>query len=290
MHSSKPGHFKKTTRGNPWQDKTAIICGASAGLGYHLAEELCKQSASKLVLIARSTERLEAACQQLRSAYPAVGFVVESVDMNSESEVKKLAERWQQAGFTADLLIQAAGQSDRGMLCDLTRERMLELFDANLFPALNAINLLSGRLHQPGGTVVLIGSLASHFAPRFLGGYAMAKHAVAALAQQARLELATQGIHVMLASPGPIDRDDAGSRYHPDPARPNAANLPTQALKPGGGARLNLLNPQQLAKTILRDAAHRKTLCIQPAKVGWLCVLHALAPSWAEKLLRKNSS
>jgi uncharacterized protein len=271
---------------HPWKSKTALICGASDGLGKALARQLCVQSIEHLGLVARNEQRLSESCKELRSAYPRASIVSYTADMSDIHQVRKLAKEIAQSSPPADLLIQAVGQSDRGTLADLNKERMLELFDTNLFTSLNAINELTCLMKNPSA-LVLIGSLASHFAPRFMGGYAIAKHALAALAQQSRLELAERGIHVMLASPGPIQRSDAGTRYQQQIA---SANIPADAFKPGGGAKIKGLAVERLAKDILSAAARRKTLCVYPMKANLLRMLMAIAPAIGDRLLRNNSS
>ncbi|MEZ6133381.1 MAG: SDR family NAD(P)-dependent oxidoreductase [Pirellulaceae bacterium] len=272
---------------HPWKSKTAIVCGASDGLGREFARQLCQQSVGTLVLLARGNQRLQATCDQLRSEFPNISISTFAVDMSCTDAVGDLAAELAKTHTAVDLVIQAVGKSDRGTIRDLTKSSLLEQFDANLFPSLNAIKVLTSVVRQPGGVVVLVGSLASHFAPRFLGGYAVAKHAVAALAQQARLELEESGIHVMLASPGPIARADAGSRYN---AYLADKSLPVDAVKPGGGARLEGLDAARLASDILQAATRRKPLCIYPRKARWLYILSAISPTLGDRLLRKNTS
>jgi uncharacterized protein len=124
-----------------------------------------------------------------------------------------------------------------------------------------------------------------------LGGYAIAKHGLAALAQQARLELAEEGIHVLLACPGPIAREDSGTRYDHlarDPHSPNQ-DLPEAMRQPGGGAKVRGLEPQQLVRDILQAAAHKQPRIIRPRKAQWLHWVSALSGSLGDRLLRKNS-
>ncbi|HAC90033.1 MAG TPA: NAD(P)-dependent oxidoreductase, partial [Planctomycetaceae bacterium] len=176
-----------------------------------------------------------------------------------------------------DLVVQAVGQSDRGNVADLTRERLVELLDANVVSSLHAIQAFRPGLAAGGGVVALIGSLSSLVAPRFLGGYSIAKHGLTALAQQARLELASEGIHVMLCCPGPIARPDAGHRY--DYLAQQASDMPEQARRPGGGAKIKGLEPDWLSDQILRSAASRRPLVILPRKVWWLRLISCLSAS-----------
>ena len=211
-------------------------------------------------------------------------------------------------------MTQAVGQSDRGRLSDLTSQRLSELIAANVVTSLHAIQCFrplmqrgdgstkantSGSARSRGGTrnaadsmqgaggsIVLIGSLASLFAPRFLGGYAIAKHGLAALAQQARLELAEEGIHVLLACPGPIVREDSGARYD---QLTRDSELPEAVRQPGGGARVRGLDAHRLVRDILSAAAAQQPRIIRPRKAQWLHWLSAISCAWGDRLLRKNS-
>ena len=245
--------------------------------------QLVAESVGKLVLLARDSERLE----QLKLDFQGVSnleVLTFSVDMSEESAVLAIADELRNLAVAPHLVVQAVGKSDRGQITQLTTARVQEQIQANLFTNLYALQHLAPLCQTPGAVVVLIGSLASHFAPRFLGGYALSKHALAALAQQSRLEYADQGIHVMLASPGPIARADAGQRY-----QHLGKDLPVDALQPGGGAKLNGLDPTRLAAAILLAASCKKTTWIMPWKARALLLLQSLLPRLAEKILRKNT-
>lgn len=268
-----------------WKGKTIIICGASAGLGESFARELAALGAEHLVLLARSNAPLAALRAELLENHSGLKVDCHAVDMCNTEEVKALAPHLPEA--TIDLVIQAVGRSDRGSIQELSAQHLEELFAANVISSLNALHCFLPYLKRPGGAFVLIGSLASRFAPRYLGGYAIAKHALAALAQQARLELSEQGIHVLLACPGPIARQDAGRRYV---ASGDTASLPASVQQPGGGAKLTGLDAQQLVHEILHATARRKPELMRPHKTRLLHIVSAIAPRFGDYLLRRNSS
>ena len=112
-----------------------------------------------------------------------------------------------------DAIINCVGQSDRGLIENLTVDRLRELIDQNVIATLVCSQAAIPALEATHGSIVNIGSLAAKVSPRFLGGYAIAKHALAALTGQLRLELKPRGIQVSMVSPGPIRRNDQGSRY-----------------------------------------------------------------------------
>lgn len=272
---------------NPWQGKTAIVCGASSGLGRTLATDLAQQGVVRLVLLARDRSRLDDFAEQLGRDFPALQLTTFSADAGCLEAMQSVCDQLKQADIRLDLLVQAVGMSDRGELLSLTEPRLNELLRANVFANLVGLQALLPAIQAPGGTIVLIGSLASRLAPRYLGGYSIAKHALAALAGQARLELAERGIHVMLACPGPIARSDAGQRYaHLD----STGDVPERAQQPGGGAQIAGLEPQRLARDILQAAARKKTEIVRPRKVRLLLILAALSPKLGDWLLRRKTS
>lgn len=285
-----------------WKGKSAVVCGATAGLGRAFAIELAQQQVQRLVLMARSQEGLQAMRAELLERFASLEVLCVAADLSDRQQLARACEQLHSSGASLDLLIQTVGQSDRGRLVDLTNQRLQELIDANVLTSLHAIQCFrplmrsiastaSSRAVVPKGggarpTIVLIGSLASLFAPRFLGGYAIAKHGLAALAQQARLELAEEGIHVLLACPGPVARSDGGVRYD---RLTRDADLPEAVRQPGAGAKVRGLEPQQLVRDILQAAAARQPRIIRPRKAQWLHWLSATSAAWGDRMLRKNS-
>lgn len=269
-----------------WQGKVAVVCGASSGLGRELVLALAQQRASKIVLVARGQESLDAQKTELEASFPETLFKIFCGDVCSQVDMRRLRSVLEQESLLVDLVIQAVGRSGRGAILELESAELRDLLEANVGSSLTVLRELVCSLRQPGGTIVFIGSLASHFTPRFLGGYAIAKHALAALAGQARLELAEKGIHVMLACPGPIARPDAGTRY----AEQASSAVPAQALLPGGGAKLAGLNASLLARQILQAAFRRKAEIIRPRKARLLLILSTISVKLSDWILRQKTS
>lgn len=262
------------------------MCGATAGLGRAFAIELAGQRVEHLTLVARSSDNLQALRSELLERFASLDVLCLTADLCVKEPLQRAVEPLLQAGHRVDLVIQAVGQSDRGRLVDLSSQRLHELIGVNVLSSLHAVQCFHPLMRKEGGNIVLVGSLASLFAPRFLGGYAIAKHGLAALAQQARLELSEDQIHVLLACPGPIARQDSGTRYD---QHARADKLPEAARQPGGGAKIRGLEPQRLVREILQAAAAKQPLMIRPRKAQWLHWLSALSCSLGDRLLRKNS-
>jgi len=184
-----------------------------------------------------------------------------------------------------DAVFHCAGRSARGKLTDTSAEEIRSLLEMNLLGTVHVARAAQPHLARSRGHLVNIGSLASKAAPRFLGGYPASKFALAGYTQQLRLEWQEAGIHVMLVCPGPIAREDAGSRY-----AEQTKDLPESASQPGGGATLKGLDPQHLAEKILRGCERRKAELVLPRKARLLFAISQLWPALGDWLLLKNSS
>jgi NAD(P)-dependent dehydrogenase (short-subunit alcohol dehydrogenase family) len=262
----------------------ALITGGSAGLGFHITAKFL-QSGYHVVVVGRDPDRLAAAQHRLPTQ-TGQQLDAESCDLTQAEQITQLFERVQDRHGRLDVLVNCVGASDRGLVEKLSPERLEELIRANVLTALLCSQEAIPLLESSGGVIVNIGSLASKVGARYLGGYALAKHALAAMTQQMRLELKPRGIHVGLLSPGPIRRDDGGSRYRDRVD----ANLPAQAAKPGGGTRLKGLPPERVAEAVLRMIRRRSPDKVLPGYLRILIGIGHSCPPLGDWLLLKFTS
>jgi len=272
-----------------WKNKLVLITGGSSGLGLHLARAWGAAGA-EVILVARDQAKLTQAAELLTAERYRVH--VQSKDVTQPADVVALAE-WVKSEFgRLDVLVNAAGKSGRGRVSEATLEAFEELWRLNFLATVHCTQLLLPLLRESVGHIVNIGSLASKTAAPFLGAYPSSKFPVAAFSQQLRVELdedrqprQRRPPHVLMVCPGPIARDDAGSRYEEQ-----SRDLPDSASKAGGGAAVRALDPKQLAAQILRACERRQCELIVPAKSRLLFVLQALVPSWGDWLLKRVMS
>lgn len=251
-----------------------------------LVEQLANGGTARIVLVARNSDRLAAAITRLNSQFANVDFYSCAVDIASTEGTVTLKNYLTTLTGRVDLLINAIGVSDRGTVLGLKPERLEELMRVNVIGPILAVQAIAPLMSR-GSAIINIGSLSSYLAPSYLGGYSIAKHGLRAMTQQLRLELSSQGIHVMLVCPGPIAREDTGSRYaHLD----SAAELPPEALQGGGGANLEGLDPKQLAIDILSAVRARKLEIVRPRKVRLLLIVAAIWPKLGEWILKKKTA
>ncbi|MCO8124233.1 SDR family oxidoreductase [Stieleria sp. TO1_6] len=271
----------QSTRDQP----TALIPGGSAGLGLVVAATFA-QAGYRVIIVGRSQDRLDDAVEQLRQQHNATAITLVG-DMTNRDDCQQIAQAVGQRCGRLDVLVNCIGVSDRGLVGELTAARVHELIDQNVVATLLCCQAMLPMLESSRGSIVNIGSLAGKVGARYLGGYNTAKHALTGLTQQMRLEWRDKGVHVGLVSPGPIRRDDAGTRYQHQTG--NSA-LPGKASQPGGGTKVKGIEPQRVATAVLNCARNRKPDVILPGYLRLLIVVGNALPRLGDWLLLKFTS
>lgn len=262
-----------------WTGKNVLITGGTSGLGRALAEAFA-QAGANVTISARSPEALETTAAELRVHGGQVLPVV--ADVTSQAQVGSLIEQTVAHFGRLDVLVNNVGRSARGAVLDVTPEDFEQLLDLNFLSAVRCTRAAAPHLVRSRGHLVNIGSLSGKSASRYVGAYAVSKFALAAYTQQLRLEMAPQGVHVMLVSPGPIARDDAGVRY-----ADQVEGLPSQARKPGAGVRIKPIRPEKLSKAIVNACRRRQPELIYPGLARLFIGVIQLFPRLGDWLVRK---
>lgn len=185
--------------------KTALVTGASRGLGRGMAEGLCAAGA-KVVLMA-SSDRVFEAMEELRAA----GYAVEAVKCDLADPAALTAgfeEAVRLAGGRLDILLNNAGIQRRHKCEEFPWEDWQQVLDVNL-NAVFRMCQLAGRhmLANGGGKIINIASMLSFFGGYTVPAYAAAKGGVAQLTKALSNEWAGRGICVNAIAPGYMATD-----------------------------------------------------------------------------------
>lgn len=263
-----------------WSEKVALVTGGSGGLGLAVAAAFA-DAGCRVAIAARDRDRLAAAEAQLGKRF-ADPILAVTADVTRDDDVARMVDEVTRRFGRLDVLVNNVGRSARGEVLAVTPEQIQELIGINVLSAVRCTRAAAPQLLANRGHVVNIGSLASKAAARYLGAYPASKFALAAYTQQLRLELEPRGLHVLLVCPGPLARDDAGQRYDD-----SAAGLPESARRPGGGVKLKGIDPNDLARRIVRACERRQKELIVPGKARILFALAQLSPTLGDWLIRR---
>ena len=189
---------------------TAVVTGASSGIGAAVATRLAKDGYS-VVLAARRKDRLA------RLADEISGHAVE-LDVTDASSVRGLADQVE----SCDVLVNNAGGAIGAETIGLADPSDWDsMFRVNVLGTLHVTQaLLPALCERGGGTVVNITSTAAFVNYEGGGGYAAAKHAEHALTETLRLELCGQPVRVVEIAPGMVRTEEfAYNRFREDAER-----------------------------------------------------------------------
>jgi short-subunit dehydrogenase len=176
--------------------KTALLTGATGGLGRAIAQALAARGA-QLILSSRKAEALEALAAKL----PGEGHRALPADLGEPGAAETLAS---EAG-EVDVLVANAGLPGSGRLQDMTAEQLLKALRVNLeAPMLMARTVEAQMLERGSGHMVFISSLSGKSATPLSSVYNATKFGLRGFALGLRADLDPRGIGVSLVSPGTI--------------------------------------------------------------------------------------
>lgn len=200
-------------------NKTVLITGASSGIGEGCARKFASQGA-RLILNARSTDKLEALAQELREKYNAECYVMpfDVCDRNAAAEaLAVLPDEWK----AIDVLINNAGLA---VGVDKEHEGNLDewdlVIDTNIKALLSMTRLVvPGMVERGCGHIINIGSIAGDAA--YPGGsvYCATKAAVKALSDGLRIDLVDTPLRVTNIKPGLVETNFSVVRFRGDKER-----------------------------------------------------------------------
>lgn len=180
--------------------KTAVVTGASSGIGAAVAEHLSSEGAN-VVLAARRKDKLDEVLSKMNGNAIAV-----VTDMTKKSEVDTLAEKAVEAFDGIDIYVNNAGAMLASRLQDGRTDDWDQMIDVNIKGVLYGINsALPGMLERSAGHIVNVASISGQEVNKVSAVYSATKFAVRALSMSMEKELARTGVRVTNISPGQVD-------------------------------------------------------------------------------------
>ncbi|MFE5705043.1 SDR family NAD(P)-dependent oxidoreductase [Rhodococcus koreensis] len=185
--------------------RTALVTGASGGLGRVVARALAREGVA-VAVSGRREDRLAELVVELR----ALGVRAEAVpgDLNRLDLLDALIERAEAAVGPLDVLVNNAGVENVSAFTRLDHAELTAMVDVNLTaPLLLTRRALPGMLDRGRGHVVFVSSLAAKIGPAYCAPYAATKAGLIGLTQSLRAEYAGAPVGFSVVCPGFIAGD-----------------------------------------------------------------------------------
>lgn len=186
-----------------FRGRTAVVTGASSGIGRDIALTLARMGA-RTALLARRRELLDELVGTIRAG--GGDALALTADVTDRARVFEAVTRALGRFGHIDFLINSAGLLHAGPVEKLDPGDLERMMAVNLYGTLHAIQAVLPAMRQAGsGTIVNIGSLAGRRGVPPLGGYAATKFALVGLTEALRVELFGSGVRVALVMPAVVD-------------------------------------------------------------------------------------
>ncbi len=188
--------------------KSALVTGASAGLGEEFALQLTDLGVTHLVLTARRADRLEELRKCLVASNSAPRVETITADLADAAGVTALLAELDRRGFSPDIVINNAGLGDLGTFETSDPAKMESMLAVNV-AALTRITrwAVPRMLARKAGWICNVGSTAGLIPLPTFAVYAATKAYVNSFSEALRVELHGSGVRVLALCPGPVETE-----------------------------------------------------------------------------------
>ena len=235
---------------------TALITGASSGLGEEFARQLARENYD-LVLTARREERLKAvAAEAIRLGSSKVEVIAS--DLGQRGAAQDLHREVSARGLEIEVLVNNAGFGTHGVFHKLPLEREIDEIDLNITALVSLTRLfLESMVARRRGTIINVASTAAFQPIPYMATYAATKAFVLNFSEAVALEVKRDGVTVMALCPGPTRTEFQGAAgvetsSFPAFAYMDAKTVVAQALasaKRGKAVRINGIMNRLMAQS-----------------------------------------
>lgn len=249
---------------------TALVTGASSGLGEEFARQLAARGAD-LILVARRKDRLETLAAELKQKHGTTVTVIPA-DLSTADAAADLADRVRASGLTVHTLINNAGFGTSGPFENEDPARILQEVDLNVRAVVAMSKAFYGDLLAHGrGALINVASTAGYQSLPYMAVYGATKAFVLSFTEALWKESQKSGLRVLALSPGATRTeffDVAGHVAHTGPTQSPAAVVglalrtldrrnPPPSIVSGAGNRFMSRTPRWVTRRMSLAVASR---------------------------------
>lgn len=230
--------------------KTILITGAASGFGKIAAFELARRG-HKVIATAQVYPQMSDLIREAKEQ--RIELTVDKLDITNPRDIAYIHEK-----YDIDVLISNAGIMEGGPIAEQPLDLIRDMFDVNVFGALNLAQGFIKKFvaEKKAGKIVFTSSMGGLWTVPYVAAYCASKHALEAIAEGLRTELASFNIKIATCNPGVFgtgfnDRGvDSIARWYD----PEVNFTPSSVFDGTTEALANQLDPQSMADTIVEVA------------------------------------
>lgn len=186
------------------QPKTAIVTGASSGIGKAIAEKLAAKKIN-VALVARSEDTLISIAKELTNKY-GTNVIALPTDVSNQAEVEKMVKQAKDAFGFIDVYVNNAGVMLDGAVTNGSVDEWEQMVDVNIKGILYGLHqVIPSMIAKKSGHIINISSVSGQEVTKKSTVYSATKFAVRAISMGLEKELAYTGVKVTNISPGMVD-------------------------------------------------------------------------------------
>jgi short-subunit dehydrogenase len=232
-----------------WLGKTALVTGASSGIGAATALLLASKGI-QVILVARRLERLKQIANEIKSKGGKA--LVLTSDLSTAEGCEELCHRLNQQNIHIDVLVNNAGFAWYGYFADMPWDIVCDMLQVDVSAVAHLTRLiLPGMMKRHTGHVVNIGSIAGGFPNQGVAIYSASKAFLDAFTTSIYCELRGSGVHISVLRPGPVKTEFFQS----------ARRIPSSGIIPGEGFAIS---PQRVAQAVWSLLEHPRRVAYVP--------------------------
>jgi short-subunit dehydrogenase len=185
----------------PLMKKTALVTGASAGLGAELAWLFAKD-AHDVAVVARRRDKLEALASEIKTKHDVEIHII-AEDLGKPGAASRIVDELAKRGVQVEFLVNNAGFGGSGQFVERDLARELEMIQVNIVALVELTHLLlPAMIAKKSGRVLNIGSTAGFVPGPFMAVYYASKAFVNSFTEALAVELAGTGVSATVSCPG----------------------------------------------------------------------------------------
>ena len=183
---------------------TALITGASGGIGKCFAQKLAAKN-TNLIIVARSEDKLNSLAQHLQEQYNIQVEII-AKDLTQPSASREVFDATQAKGLTVDILINNAGFGDYGEFSQTDGDRQIQMLQLNNIALVDLTHKFLPQMRERrSGSIINISSIAAFQPMPYLSVYAASKAFVSSFSEALWAENREFGVRVLVVCPGPTE-------------------------------------------------------------------------------------